>query len=148
MRKARTSSLGTTLGRGDFLDNDRDFKGVGVSEDGGGGGEEVNTGMGNGQRLYGEEALQFNRQRSSTPNDSPSRSVNRELQDTPLQCGFYWFKNTALSRHKTVSASVLAEYENVRVKLVGFCNDHGGELTELCARVLGTCTASPDCTDS
>ena len=55
-----------------------------------------------------------------------------------VHCGFYWYKNMSLFRHKATPPQVLAECENVRERLVALCRDVDGQLTDLCDWVLAS----------
>lgn len=133
-RRCRYSSLGTTLGRGDYSgDMGQDYTEEMVMEASRGPSR-------NGWSLIKEgPPLIVKRQNSSTPIVSPDvfnerGQVVTEL-DTPfLECGFYWYKNTSLHQNKS---SALTEHESVRGKLVALCSDEGGQLSELCNSVLG-----------
>lgn len=145
-RRIRTSSLGTTLGRGDYAgDMGQDYTEE-VMADGGGGG----TFEGSGWGLFREgSAMRMARQNSNTPIVSPDgfdrnwtgHGRKDDAMPYSLHCGFDWYKNTSLFRHKSMTASTLAECEAVREKLEALCSNRDGQLYELCERMLGiSCT--------
>lgn len=95
----------------------------------------------------------MDRQNSSTPLVSPdvfitSRghgSGRRELAPPSLQCGFCWYKNMSLFRHKstTVAPHVVTECEATKERLVALCSNRDGQLEELCESVLGNSYTEP-----
>lgn len=135
-RRCRTSSHRTTLGRGDYAgDMGQDYTEELVADGGG-----VGTFHGWGSHL-------MSRQSSSTPlnsldcvfeNGRTGSAGKRRGSGTPppLQCGFYWYKNTCLSRHKVATPHVVAECESVRERMVALCSNRDGELMQLCDSVL------------
>lgn len=135
-RRYRTSSHGTTLGRGDYAgDMGQDYTEELVA-DGGGIGSPEGKGWG---------SLLMSRQNSSTPLNSLQdcvfeKSTGDQRGDSatppPLQCGFYWYKNTCLFRHKVAPPHVLAECESVRERLVALCSNRDEELMHLCDTIL------------
>lgn len=132
-------SYRTTLGRGDYAgDMGQDYTEELLAD---GGGMGTSDGIGWGSLL---------RQNSSTPlmnsinEDSVFESGWSGTGDqqgdsaTPpfLQCGFYWYKNTCLFRHKVAPQQVLAECEDLRERLIALCSNKEGELTHLCDAIL------------
>lgn len=145
-RRFRTSSLGTTVGHGDYAAGDmgQDYTDEVVVE---GGGEEGWSFVREGG------AILRSRQASITPHGSQEEEFGeswagshggwgkKESARSPLpsvHCGFYWYKNMSLFRHKATPPQVLAEYESVRERLVALCRDTDGQLTDMCDWVLAT----------
>ena len=134
-RRFRTSSHGTTMGRGDYAgDMGQDYT------------EDLLANGGKAGTFDGWGSLLMSRQGSSTPLNSLdlksgwAESVGKRRGSAtppPLQCGFYWYKNTCLSRHKVATPHVLAECGSVREQLVALCSNRDGQLTQLCDRMLG-----------
>ncbi len=72
----------------------------------------------------------------------------------PLECGFYWYRNTALYRHKGVVShsgggagggdrggdrgGVPSDHASLLEKMTALCNNKDDSLTELCADILGS----------
>lgn len=132
-RRHRTSSYGTTLGRGDYTgDMGQDYTEELVADEG-----RVGTFDEWGSRL-------MSRQNSSTPLNSldgvfesswTGSAGKRRGSGTPPpdQCGFYWYRNT---RHKVATPQVLAESGSLRERMVALCSNRDGDLTQLCNSVL------------
>ncbi len=172
-RRYRTSSMGTTLGRGDFQsaagggayptgsgDMGQDYTDELVADARGGAADDMD-GSGWGMFRVGSTLMSNSAQRQrgngATPLISPDmddvfqRSWCRrggaagKDETTPpssLECGFYWYKNTALFRHKTATTptaipSMLSEYNALREKLVALCSNRDSRLSDLCTSVLG-----------
>ena len=143
-RRTRTSSQGTTLGRGDYM-NEEELQYTGRAESGR---VEWHSKGPSRWSLQGESDG-FVRQNSSTPIGSPEIFNHNWIENfsktskssgetgSRIQCGFYWFRNSALFRHRA-SAQGESTYEALREKLVALCSDKDGQLSEL-LRTLGLC---------
>ena len=149
-RRFRTSSLGTTLGRGDYAgDMGQDYTEEVVADGGG-----VDSLEGSGWERFREGSASMrgtSRRNSNTPVVSPDTFDRNylsgrkdSLSPLNLRCGFDWYKNTSLFRHKGVTAHSMAECDALREKLVALCANKDGQLYELCDRVLGFPCVEPN----
>lgn len=58
-------------------------------------------------------------------------------EEVSLDCGFEWYRNTALFRHRSSSSGSHTECEAVRSRLVSLCSNSDGQLWQLCEALLG-----------
>ncbi len=129
-RRTRTLSQGTTLGRGDFVEGmDQDHVGWTTS---GGGGSDMQSKRWDLHR----EGAELIRSSGGGGGDG-IMSSDDELwtsgrKNSSLKCGFYWYKNTLLARHKNVPGSLAAEYEASRKRMVSLCSNEDSQLYQLC----------------
>lgn len=170
-RRYRTSSMGTTLGRGDFTgtgegggyptghgDMGQDYTDELVAD--GGGAADTLDGGGWGMFRVGMTRPDSTPHNIRSIDDDVFQSRNRHRgvgdETTPpssLECGFYWFKNTALFRHKAATTptsipAMLSEYNSLRERLVALCSNTDGKLSELCVSALGlqlSCSSDNSC---
>lgn len=162
-RRVRLNSQGTTLGRGDFAN--LDYMGEIMSE-----GQTGNTGVGvtrpGGRHACGsdeESKWSLTNEGIFIANSTPLVSDcfdeahhppgNKEdvprsnFSSSPLRCGFYWYWNTSLSRHKGVvthtnTGGVSSEHGSLREKMASLCSNTDGCLSQLCRDELNI-----DCSD-
>ena len=137
-RRTRTSSLGTTLGRGDFADYN--YMGEIMTE---GRGDNYAPNLADLQIPLGE-AETFLRGTSTedgnwnhyqTPQYSDQGPLGPKSSSfQSLQCGFYWYKNMALDKHK---GGAVTDCGTLQEKMVALCSNKDDSLTKLCADTLG-----------
>lgn len=160
-RRVRTSSQGTTVGRGDFAN--LDYMGEIMSE-----GQAHNAGMGmacSGDRRGSDKRSGWSLTKdgifiaSSTPlasdcfdkswkahHFSGSKEEAYSSSTSPLQCGFYWYRNTSLSRQKGVVSNtnagggggLVSDHRSLREKMATLCSNQDGCLSQLCRDVLNS----------
>lgn len=171
-RRVRISSQGSTLGRGDFANLDymgeimceghAHNSGVGAAYAGGGASDERS-----GWSLTKEGMLIASStslisdcfDESWKAHHTPHFSVSKEdaipsnsSSSPPLRCGFYWYRNTSLSRHRGVvahmntgggSGGLLSERGSLQENMAALCSNQDGALSQLCQEVLSDCSDLP-----
>ena len=150
-RRTRTSSLGTTLGRGDFAD--LNYMGEIMTEgrgDSGMAGTQMSLGESR-KFVPGESSYDNNWNAYQTPKFSYLKQ-NENESSTQLQCGFYWYRNMALFRHKGVvshsstsggdrggaGGGISSDHRSLQEKMVALCSNKEDSLSQLCVDILGS----------
>jgi len=145
-RRTRTSSLGTTLGRGDFanLNYMGEIMTEGRSDNYAPNLVDLQIPLGEAKSfLHGTSSDDGNWNIYQTPQLTDRGPLGQKSSSfQSLQCGFYWYRNMALDRHK---AGTFPDHGTLQEQMIALCSNKEDSWTKLCADTLGMSNLdSPD----
>ena len=156
-RRQRTNSQGSTLGRGNFAnlnyigeimceDNSR----MGVAYTGGGVSDE-RSGWSltkEGKLVASSTSLISDCFDASWKTHMPCFPLSKDGTapsscSPSLRCGFYWYQNTSLSRHRGMvsymnAGGIISDQGNLQENMAALCSNQNDALAQLCQEVLNS----------